>query len=445
MRMSEPRHSQTLASSRARILPTAVFMAFAASLGGAAQSAEVDYQLELVLLRSDNLNLSETNEIDETVVIPRLTFAVKEEGSALSLEARGALERRHYLDNQFADETRSEFSGQLNWAVLPERLHLVLEDYLSEETITFSQGRAPGNLQQVNVLLGGPSFFARLGNATRFQLDLRAADSDAEVTRRFDGKRYSAAAALQRDLTPTSRASINLISTKAEFDDPASTIDYSRHDGFLRYEGRRPHVEYEIDLGHARLDRNAGDDLSMTIARATVQWQPSSKSRLRLRGRYQFADEVQDLIVRLRDPSEALTPELADTAAVTPGVYRERFFDVDYRFTGDRVGIRLRPMSRRLRFVDNPGSDRNERGVVVRLDYRVRPRMKVFATGFGRDRDFQTLPREDADRVYAAGVDYQLTRHWSWRAEAIRNTRDSNLQGQSYDENAVQFTVFWKR
>lgn len=430
----------------ARARPTALYVAVLASvLAGGVHAAEIKYQLELVMLNSDNLNLSEDNQVAETVVIPRLRFEVKEQGSAVTLQARGELERRRYLGNEFPDETRSEFAGQLNWALLPERINLVLEDYLSVQPISLVEGRYPGNLQQVNVFLGGPTFFARLGNANRFQLDLRAADSQAEVTRGFDSKRYSAAAILQREITSTARASLNLVSAKAEFDDQSTAIDYTRHDGFIQFEGALADGEYEIDLGQSRLDRTTGSDASTPVVRARVVWNISPRSRLRLRARHQFADAVQDLVVRLRDPNEAPIPELAEFSAVTSGVYRERYYDVDYRFTGDSIGIRVRPLSRRLRYVDSPGNDRSERGAYLQADYRLRPRMKVFFQGFARERDFLSRPQHDEDRVYGLGVDYQLTRHWSWRAEANRNTRESNIEDARYKENVVQFTVVWKR
>ncbi|RNF83294.1 hypothetical protein [Montanilutibacter psychrotolerans] len=419
----------------------------AATFGGQANAARINYQIEVVALHSDNLNLSEDNQVSETVLVPRLKFDVKEEGASIKLEARGEIERRHYRGNEFPDENRSRFAGQLNWSLLPERLSLVFEDYLSEESINLRDGRYPGNLQRVNVFLAGPSYFARFDDATRLQLDLRAADNTAEVSTGFDGRRYSAAAALQRDLTPSSKASLNVAYTRAEFDDPGATVDYTREDGFVRYEGNLRNVEYQLDAGHSRLNRESGGDASTAIARATVQWQISPQNRLRFRGRHQFADEVQDLIIRLSDPDESLAPDLVDISdsLVTAGVYRQHALELDYRYAGDRFGLRLRPMYRRLRYIDQPDGDRTERGAFFQVDYRPRPRMNVFLSGSARKREFLARDEQHRDRVYSLGIDYQLTRHWGYRAEAIWNERDSNLSDPRYEEKAVQFTVWWKR
>lgn len=448
--MRAPDHrAACIAPPRTRARRTRLHLAIlaAAALAGSAHAARLNYRIEVEALHSDNINQSEDNQAEDTVLVPRIKFDLKEEGATVELQARGEFERRRYFGNQFDDESRSEFAGQLNWSLLPQRMNLVVEDYLSEEPINFRGGRYPGNLQRVNILLGGPSFFARMGDATRFQLDLRGVSTHAEVAPDFDGERYSAAASLQRDLSPTSKGSLNLTSMKARFDDAPTAVDYTRTDAFVRYEGRLRKVEYELDLGHSRLNRDSGDDPTTTIARATVQWQSDSRNRFRLRARHQFADQVQDLVVRLRDPDESLVPDLVDSSSslVSSGVYRQRDVELDYRHRGERVGLRVRPLYRELRYIDRGDADRRERGAFFEVDYRLRPLVSLFFTGSVRNREFLSRNEEDRDRVYSLGVNYQLTRHWGWRAEAVRNQRKSNVADQEYTENAVFLTLWWQR
>lgn len=428
---------------RPAILPFAVV---AAMWMGGAQAARLNYQVELTGLHSDNINLSEDNQASESVLIPHLEFDFREEGSAVEIHARGAIERRHYSGNEFDDETRSEFAGQLNWSLFPQRLNIVVEDYLSEEPINFRDGRYPGNLQQVNVFLAGPTFYARFSDSTRFQLDLRGADTHAEVSPGFDSRRYSAAGVLQHDLTPTSKVSLHLASTRANFDD-AATIDYTRQDGFVRYEGNLRRITYQLDAGRSRLDRSAADDASASILRADFQWQINEESRLRLRARRQFADEVQDMIVRLSDPDEVLVPDLvsASDSLVTGGVYRLRAYEADYRFNGERFSLRTRAVDRRLEYLDRTDSNRTERSLTYRVGYRLRPAMNVFVSGLVRQREFLNRDEKDTDHVISVGLEQQRTRHWGWRVEAIRNQRDSNLADPVYKENAALLTIWWKR
>ncbi|QNP40698.1 hypothetical protein [Lysobacter solisilvae (ex Woo and Kim 2020)] len=428
---------------RPAILPLALSAVLAT---GNAWAARLDYQLELTGLHSDNINLSENNQATESTLIPSLMFDFREEGASLEVRARGEIERRYYSDDRFDDETRSRFAGQLNWSVFPQRMHIVLEDYLSEESLNFRDGRYPGNLQQVNIFLGGPSFYARFNDATRLQLDVRAADTYAEVAEGFDSKRYSAAAVLQHDINETSNASLHLGSTRVDFDDGEAATDYTRHDGFVRYEGRFRDVDYQLDLGRSRLNRNAADDVSTTIARAQAQWQINRESRLRIRARHHFADEVQDLIVRLGDPDEALVPELVDSSStlVSGGVYRQRDVELDYRFSGERFTFRVRPRDRQFRYLENVNANRTERGALVQVTYRLNPLTSLVFNGTVRKRDFVS-GEEDRDHVYSIGIEQQRTRHWGWRAEALRNRRTSNQPDPEYTENAVLLSVWWKR
>lgn len=438
----------TLGSSvrrRARL-----FLGVATALFACTSTAgRLNYQLELTGLHSDNINLSEDNQAQESVVIPRLKFDYADEGATVDVQARGEIERRFYLKDSFADETRSAFAGRVNWAVSPQRLHLVAEDYLSQQPIDIRDGRYPGNLQQVNVFLAGPSLFARVGNATRFQLDLRGADTYAEVTQGFDSRRASAAAIVRHAMSETAEVSLHVLSSKVEFDvsDPAISDDYVRNDAFLRYQGRMRDVEYELDLGRSTLDLDVLPNASTSIVRASAQWQVTRESRLRLRARRQFADEVQDLILRFSDPEEDLVPALADSGSsqVSGSVYRLRDVELDYRYSGDRVDFRLRPRDRRRVFIDSGDSNRTERGVSYRVGYLLRPRMTVFLDGLVQKRNFYNRGQRDLDRVNRLGLTYQMTRHWGWSAEVIHNERQSNLLDPVYVERVAQVTVWWKR
>jgi hypothetical protein len=436
-------HPALARTVRPAVLPIALVAAMAT---GGAQAARLNYQVELTGLHSDNINLSEDNQASESVLIPRLKFDFSEEGSTVEIKARGEIERRHYSNNQFDDETRSRFAGQLNWSVLPQRMNIVLEDYLSEESINFRDGRYPGNLQEVNIFLAGPSFYARFSEATRLQLDLRAADTYAEVAQGFDSRRYSAAAVLQHDLNPTSKVSLHLAGTRVDFDDEVTSVDYTRQDGFGRYEGNLRDVVYQFDLGRSRLDRRSGDDVSTALARVTAQWEITPESRLRLRARRQFADEVQDLVVRLSDPDESLIPELVDASSslVTGGVYRQKDAELDYRFTGERFGFRARPRYRTFDYIDASSNDRTERSVAFQVSYRLAALTTVAFNGTVRDRDFDS-GQSDRDHIYSLGIEQQRTRHWGWRAAVLRNERSSNQPDPEYKESVVYLTLWWKR
>lgn len=418
-----------------------------AALSSTAHAARLDYQLEGELLHSDNITQSETGEIDETVVIPRVRFDLTHEGPDLMVRARGLVEYRNYLDDSFSNEARGNFAGQLNWSLIPDRFALLLEDYLTEEPIDFRDSNNPGNVQQVNVLVAGATLKARLADSTHAQLDLRAADSRAEETDGFDGNRYSAAASVEREFTPNTRASLNLVGTEVDFDEAPNVTDYTRQDGFVRYHHQLKDINILVDLGRSRIKPDdGGNRSSTTLARTIVSWQAAARSDLRLRSRHEFSDAVQDLIVRHGDLSEALIPELAEPGLlVSSGIYRQRYYDLQFRHRGDRFTWRVRPSYQRVRYLGDSLGDRNARGATLQVDYRAHPRLTFSAQASGRNREYLLQPREDRDRTYSLGAEYRSSRHLSWRAEAVHAKRDSTALGSSFSENHLRFTVIWTR
>lgn len=426
---------------------TALCVALLAAVPGTCGAFDVDYEIGLAVMRSDNIALSEDDEASEDVLIPHIRFDVVQKGSAVKMQAHGEIERREYLDDTFPSEWRGAFAGQVDWAILPERMNLVLEDYLSYQPVDLRVGLSPGNVQRVNVLLGGPSFHARFNEATRAQLDVRVANTDAEVSEDFNGDRYSAAARLQRDLNSRQQVSLNLVATKAEFDDPDLASDYSRRDGYIGYQQELADVDLALELGRSWLNpEDSGRSVSSTHARADITWRATARSRLSVHGRYQLADAAQDLIVRLGDLNEPIVPELVPYALqVNADVYRQRRFQADYRYSGERLSLRVRPRYRSYDYFDTTNNDRVDHSAYVELGYRIRPLVTLSMQANALNREFDNTQRKDRDRVYGLELDYRWTRHLSWQAGIYRNTRDSTQADASYRENSARFTVTWRR
>ena len=111
---------------RAAPLAACVGTALLLAMGGRADAARLNYQVELTGLHSDNIDLSEDDQVEESALIPRVDFDYLSEGSRVDIEARGSFERRFYINNRYDDETRGEFAGQLDWTILPQRMSFVL-------------------------------------------------------------------------------------------------------------------------------------------------------------------------------------------------------------------------------------------------------------------------------------------------------------------------------
>lgn len=422
-------------------------LALVLALSGACNAAEIDYELGLSGAHSSNIALSEDAGNSDTILAPSLRFAVAQQGSALSLQAQGLVEHRNYLDDTYPREWRGELAGKAEWRIAPERLSLVLEDYLSHQPVDIGSGLSPGNLQRVNVFIAGPTLQARLNGTTRAQLDLRAAKSYAEETEAFNGDRLSAAARLQRETGPLDHVALNLVASEVEFDVPGQVSDYSRTDAYASYHRELTHGSLELDLGRSWVDPDrGGGTVSATLARAGISWIPTGRSRFDLQARYQLADSAQELIIRQTDLAEPDIQEVsASTLEVNADVHRQKRLQLGYRFRGDRVELRLRPRYRSYRYLQSTRSDREDISGYAELAYRIRLRTTLALHATALNREFTTTARKDQDRVYGVRVEHRWTRHLTAQVGFHRNTRDSTLPGAGYSENVATVALLWRR
>ncbi|MGV8940227.1 MAG: outer membrane beta-barrel protein [Lysobacter sp.] len=412
-----------------------------------ATALDLKYDIGGYLRHSDNMNLGEFTEISDTVAAPFFRFDAEQSGARVQIRALGELEYNHYLDNSFDDQLRGKFSGRMNWAVVPERLDFVIQDYLDQQPIDQLDAFNPGNQQQVNMLVAGPTLHLRFNPVTRAQIDARYGNTYAEETTSFRGDRYSVAARVLRDLNPTSTVSMNLESTKVEYDAAGSAADYKRHDGYLGYAGDRGNLNYEFDLGYSRLERDiANGHSSSALVRGQVDWKATGRSRLRANIRYQYADATQNLITPTLDFSDRSMSYLVyPDLVVDPNVFRERVAKVSYQFTANRTTVRLQPYYRRVDYVAVGLDDQDRRGLLVTLDYRLRPLTTASLLVGHEERKYDATSRKDRDNVINLGLAHQFTRHWIGQVDLRHSERDSSAAGRSYSANSAMVSILYRR
>lgn len=425
------------------VLTSALLLAIASPVG----AVDVDYQIGLSALSSNNIALSDTDTVDETVLSPKLRFDISQTGSALNVKARGEYQYLDYLDDTFSNESRTEFAGQLEWALAPQRVHFVIEDYLSSQPTDVLTAFTPGNQQQVNVFTAGPRFFARLGDATRAQAELRYSNTWAEETKEFNGDRYRVAARLLRDIDPSRHVGINAEVSQVNFD-RAQSVDYDRFDAFASYDEERDRITMAVDLGYSRLNRDDGrSNDSAPLVRASLEWDIGSRSTLRTNIDYEFADAAGDVVSRasLIDGPIVATLTNAELLANSE-VFRQTRVAAGYGYAGERWNVQVSPYYQRINYQDTVTPDQTSRGGVVSTDVRLRPRLTLAAQVVYERRRFATLDRRvDRDYSVQLALSQEITRHWNARLGVQRRERNSDDRVQSYNENQVFVDVSWRK
>lgn len=431
-----------------RCMPKAALsLALLAAIPGNSAAFDVDYEVGLAARRSDNINLSETDPISDTVLSPQLRFEIDHEGPRVQLAARGDAQYLHYTSDTFDDELHGTFAGKLNLTVVPNRVDYVFQDYLSRQPVDELAPFTPTNEQQANVFVTGPSFHARFSSTTRSQLDLRYTNSYAEQNEAFNGDRFDAAVRLLHELSATQTVSANLEGTKAEFDDVGDASDYTAYDGYVGYVVNRKSIDADIELGYSRLTPgDHGPRATSALVRATVDWRVTARSVLTTTVRHQLTDATQALIApSLELDRRGFSDFRYLDVGVRPNPYRERLVRMRYQYGGDRLTVGLVPYYRRIRYLDDLVESQDRRGMLAELEYRLRPRLTLSVLAARENREYVDLDREDDDFSVSVGLVNRFTRHWTGRIDVQRRERDSTAVGRSYDANAVIVTFSYRR
>jgi len=426
---------------------TSLALAVAAALPANVLAFDLDYDLGTNLRYSDNINLSDAAPLHDTVLEPTVAFTIKQTGANVQISGRGQLQYLDYRRDTFQDEFRGGFSGGLDWAIVPSRLNLVFQDYLSQQDINDLDQSTPDNLQQVNLFVAGPSFYARLGPATRGQFDLRYGNTYAEETEAFNGDRYSAAARVSRQLSQTAEISGNLEAASIEYDPAGADANYERYDAYLGFKLQRTSASLVLEVGHSQLDRSrVNDSVSAPLLRGTATWNLSQRSQLRLDFRHQYADATQYLITPKLDFGENRFTDLnyADVR-VDPDVFRERSVRLAYEFTGARTAMRVQPYYQRSDYFNPLAEDQNLKGVAFDVQYRLRPLVSLSLFVLQERHDYEALSRNDKDTRIDVGLTKRFTRHWSAGAHVRHRKRDSSIPEQGYSENVALLSVQYNR
>lgn len=417
-----------------------------------------DYRLDMGIEHNDNVNLSENDPVSEDILRPAFGFRFSEAGSTIQAYADGVIEYRDYLSGVYANEWRSQLSGRVNWVVMPERLSFVFEDSLGVQPINTLVADAPSNLQQTNVFALGPTFNFHLGAAARGQAELRYINSYAEDTDAFDSSRFVGALRVIKDLDPTSQLSGNLQAEHIDFTHSTSGPSYDRYSLYGRYTRTLRLFDYSVDLGYTRIDSGgAGGSDSKPLVRFNADWRPSERSTLTLNAAHQYTDAASSMIttveLRVVPVAGAPIPTSIATggAVVNSDPYLEDRISLAYTWQGATSAFGVAPFYHKLAYLnpelhpDNNDLNESGRGANVFASWDPRPGWKIGAFANGEDLRYRGLDRSDRSFSYGAFLIQQWARHWSWRLDLTHNTRNSNVAGQSSDQNIVYVSVSYTR
>ncbi|MHA6203868.1 hypothetical protein ACXU4B_05535 [Dyella soli] len=441
-------------------LARSIGLALAACSGGA-WAGQFDYTLYGTVEHTDNIGLTPDNRASNNVLMPGVNFGYTEKGSTVQANVTGNLEYRDYSGNTYDSQTLAQVAAQATWAVMPQRLDLVVQDFAGVEPLSTLAANSPNNQQQTNVIAVGPTLHFRVGDAMTGNAELHYINSYASKLKEFNSSRGQAAVRLFRDLSPTDQVSGNFEAQHVNFNNnDIAGPNYDRYELYGRYTSRLTAIDIDAALGWTHIDYNHGQSLSDPLVRLTLGWRVSARNTITLNGSYEYVDAAQDMLqptnIIIGGELEPLQP-VADAIDATRGginvgnvvisadVYKQRQIQASYTYRADRMTFSIAPAYSKLDYVNDATLNQTGKGLGLSLDYRVTPTVTVSGFASGDRFTYDTLDRLDRTYRFGADLNHQWTPHWSWRVSYVRELRSSDAAGQSYHANEFYLTVVYKR
>lgn len=421
-----------------RTLARALAVGLLAGASAHAAAADLGYTLRLGLQHGDNLNFSEADPVSDTIFIPGFDVTLRQDGARVRTNLAGSIEYRDYLGGSYADTTRAQLDGVVDWILVPERLTWSFQDSLGVQPINELAADSPDNQQQTNAFATGPSLlFGRRGGIDG-RFDLRYIDSYAEKTRAFDTRRAAAALSIGHDLDSTSRISGNAAVQRVRFKHDATGADFTRRDLYAEYTRTLNHFDLDLLAGYSRLSHedSALGRSGGPLLGATLGWRTDARNTFTLALARRFTDAADTM---LGNDIATTLPTGVNTgdASVTAQAYLQRSADLAWDWQGERLGFSLTPYWHDYDYVTATGLDRTARGVTAGVGYLLRPRLRLGLLATSEREHYDEFDRSDRNRSYAAVLDYEMTRRIGWNLSYTHAERHALLGDQSGNQNVI--------
>lgn len=410
-----------------------------------------DWAVGMGYEHTDNIGRTSLDPTGQDVLRPTLNFTYSQSGSSVQAQVAGVVQYADYLQNYYGNEVFGQLSGQMNWVLSPQRLNFDVEDYASVQPVSTRLSNAPSNLQQLNVLIAGPTLTFRIGDALQGETDLRYINTSASKTKDYDSQRGMGAFRIIRNISATDILSGNLEATHVDFDNvntSTGTNNYDKYSAYLRYQRVLTHINFNVAVGGSRIDFSHGlSNHSGALVLASATWNLSPRNALTMGA----TSEITDSTSNLAQPPNLSTFDLTNpniqvgSSVISPAVFRQTGLTFGYAYQDSRLTFTLASYDARLRQLIGNDLSRNVYGASIGATYLIRPLLT-----FGVGANYQVTEylidhSRDRDPAYTVFLSRQLTPHWSWNVTLNHNSRLATAPGFGYHENQVLFTLYYRR
>jgi hypothetical protein len=221
-----------------------------------AQAPPLAYGADAGFGETDNVKLTPTDKISQTIATTDFDLAVNQQSRLLDVKAAGAFTDLVYLQGAYGNEFIGRFDGLGQVAIIPERLTWVLRDDFGQASVDAFTPITPNNREDLNYVSTGPDLYLRLGATSFIKASARYANAYYQ-TSPYDSNRGLVTLAGGLELSAHSSVSLNGAAERVLFQNTVVNSDFDRYSAFARYEAHGARTDLAVNLGATTVDQSA--------------------------------------------------------------------------------------------------------------------------------------------------------------------------------------------
>jgi Surface lipoprotein assembly modifier len=348
------------------VLATAAHADVPATTQTQGKELTLTYGVDVGVAETDNVNLTPTDKVSQTIAQTDVDFSVKEQSRRLDVDAKGNFSYLDYLQNAYSNQLIGRFDGTAYIALIPERLTWMVQDDFGQTALDAFTPTTPTNLEDVNYFSTGPDLALRLGGTTFMNISARYARSTYE-TSPFNSNRLFGGLAWGLDLSARSTVSLNANIERVMFENTVVNTDFDRTNAFVRYSLEGARTELTADAGGTDINQD-GATTSGPLGRIQLSRKMSAAATLTLTLGHQLTD-ASTSFSNLQ--SGAIGVVGTAPPAQSSENYTSNYATVGWQYVRNRTTIALSGHWEKDTYGEQPSLDYTRGGVEINLQRRL--------------------------------------------------------------------------
>jgi hypothetical protein len=412
----------------------------------APRTPALTYGVDAGIGESDNVTLSPTNKVSQTIAIADADFTVDEKSRLLDVNAKGNFSYLDYLQNAYNSQLIGRFDGVGTVAIVPDRLTWTLSDDFGQAALDPFTPVTPTNIESINYFSTGPDLSTRFGGVNYASLSARYARTEYE-TSPFNSNRLIGSAALGRDLSAGATVSLHADTNRVMFENTVLNTDFNRTSAFGRYEFHGARTEFSGDAGATNISQ-AGVSTTGALFKVKASRELSAAATLTLTAGRELTDAAASFSTL---QSGAIGTIGTAGSTLTSDSYTNNYATLGWSYVRNRTTIRVTGRWEKDTYAGQDTYDLKRPGAEFSVERQLTHALSAQVIGRWYKTDYfnAVVTTADAssnydDGLIGASLSWRHGRGLEIRLRADHDAHEVSAGGGGYHENRVFLTVGYR-